>query len=379
MGLARAFVLLRAASIQWQRDVRILALVTDAFGGYGGIAQYNRDLLTALAASSNVNEIVVLPRLVSGEFDNLPAKVRQRDPQILRSAYVACSIRAARQDGPFDAIFSGHIYHTPLAAGLGRWLRIPVWLQTHGIDAWECPSRLVRNAVEQCALITTVSRYTKCRLLAWADVEPERVRVLSNTFRPMFTEGPKDTGFLEQIGLGGCKIILTVSRLSKDDYYKGHTKIIRILPRVLKDHPNAMYVIVGDGDSRLDLEQEVARSGLEAAVRFVGRLTDDDVLRLYRSANVFAMPSSKEGFGIVFVEAAATGLPVIGGNRDGSTDALADGVIGKMIDPDDDGALADALIAALAEAVKADTSAVQRFAFENFSRHVDDLARSLAH
>ena len=90
------------------------------------------------------------------------------------------------------------------------------------------------------------------------------------------------------------------------------------------------------------------------------------------------MPSTREGFGIVFVEAAATGLPVIGGNRDGSADALADGVIGTMIDPEDDDALTAALLAALSGAAKADSAAVQRFAFDNFARHVDDLVRSLA-
>ncbi len=109
---------------------------------------------------------------------------------------------------------------------VGRWLKAPMWLQTHGIDAWDCPARLVRAASERSELITTVSRYTKRRLLSWASIAPERVRVLPNTFRPMFAPGPKDRNLLARVGLANRKVILTVSRLSKSDQYKGHTLVI---------------------------------------------------------------------------------------------------------------------------------------------------------
>ncbi len=351
--------------------------MTDAFGGYGGIAQYNRDLVSALATSNRVSEVVLVPRFGSANVNCLPAKVHQLDPRKMRSAYIASSIRAAKKFGPFDAIFSGHLYHTPLAVLLGRWMKIPVWLQTHGIEAWECPNPLLRYAAEQCALITTVGRFTKCTVLTWAKVAPERVRVLPNTFRSMFTAGARDENYLKQLGLVDRKIILTVSRLSKADGYKGHSQLIRVLPKVTELHPDAIYMIVGEGDSRVELEQDVADRGMELAVRFMGRLSDDEVLQLYRAASVFAMPSTKEGFGIVFVEAAATGLPVIGGNCDGSADALADGVVGAMINPDDDEALTGALHAALSGAMRADASAVHRFGFDNFALHVDNLVQSL--
>lgn len=358
--------------------MRILALATDAFGGYGGIAQYNRDLFTALALSERVTSIVAIPRLASHDIPPMPNKVRQLEARSGRAAYAMYAMRMAKELGPFDVVFSGHIYHTPLALMIGRWLKIPVWLQTHGIDAWERPRHFLRYAVEQSALITTVSRFTKRKLLAWAKIEPEHVRVLSNTVRPMFTAGKKDGAFLSQIGLANRKIILTVSRLSKSDYYKGHRRIINVLPKVLCQYPDAIYVVVGDGDDRSDLEQDVAHAGLSASVRFAGRRSDEDVLQLYRAATAFVMPSTKEGFGIVFAEAAATGLPVIGGNQDGSADALADGVIGTMIDPEDEGQLSDAIAEALSKATRTDAWAVQRFAFDNFARHVDELVRSIA-
>ena len=80
------------------------------------------------------------------------------------------------------------------------------------------------------------------------------------------------------------------------------------------------------------------------------------------------MPSTGEGFGIVFLEAAAAGLPVIGGNRDGSVDALADGRIGRLVDPSSQDEIADAVVEALEGRGRGDPAEVERFRFENFSR-----------
>jgi glycosyltransferase involved in cell wall biosynthesis len=86
------------------------------------------------------------------------------------------------------------------------------------------------------------------------------------------------------------------------------------------------------------------------------------------------MPSTEEGFGIVFLEAAASGMQVIAGNRDGSIDALAEGAIGKLIDPTDADEVTEAISVALERPTQPDPAAVSRFAFHNFARHVEGLA-----
>ncbi len=353
--------------------------MTDAFGGYGGISQYNRDLLLALSQSSRIGEIVALPRLGHPEVSGLPPKVRQLPPSEKKAAYVLAAYKAAKRLGPFDLIFCGHINASPLSALLGFSFRLPVWLQTHGIDAWECPSGAVRFATERSALITTVSRYTRGRLLQWANIDPAKVRVLPNTVRAMFTPGPPSEAVLSKYGLTRKKIILTVSRLTKADKYKGHSSVIQALPEILEPHPDIIYVIVGDGDGRAKLESLVSNLGLQSCVKFLGRISDNDVLALYRSSSVFIMPSTKEGFGIVFVEAAAAGLPVIGGNRDGSTDALADGSIGRLINPRSRPEIIAALSEALANHPKSAGMEVARFSFPNFATHVDELVRHIVH
>jgi phosphatidylinositol alpha-1,6-mannosyltransferase len=360
------------------RGLSVLALVTDAFGGYGGIAQYNRDLLQALADSAIVERVVALPRIAKGGADGPPSKVVQSAPRFGRLSYSLNALATARRDGPFDVVFCGHLYHAPLAAALCRIIGARMWLQTHGIDAWERPSPLVRASADRAELVTAVSRCTRRRVLEWTTVRPERVRVLPNTVRSTFSPGLRSEATLAKFGLSGAKILLTVSRVDKVDAYKGHDRVIKAMAKVRRAEPDALYVVVGDGDGRADLQALTERSGLTDAVRFLGRLSDEDVLALYRSADAFIMPSMKEGFGIVFVEAGACGLPVIAGNRDGSVDALADGQFGRLVDPLSQDEIVGALIDILRRRPPAAVEAVQRFSYPQFAKHVDALVRTLA-
>jgi glycosyltransferase involved in cell wall biosynthesis len=134
-----------------------------------------------------------------------------------------------------------------------------------------------------------------------------------------------------------------LGRLSPAERYKGHDRIIRVLPELISRHPDLAYVIVGDGLDRGRLEALAAEVGVQAAVVFTGRIPEGEKTDHYRLADAFAMPSTGEGFGFTFLEAAACGIPVLGGNRDGSRDALRDGELGCVVDPDDPQELVDGL------------------------------------
>lgn len=351
--------------------MRVLALVTDAFGGHGGIAQYNRDFLTALSRSA---AITALPR-TGTPSSALPDGLIQLPPAPSKVEWSLQSIRLAMSNRP-DVIFCGHMYAAPLAAAIGRALARPVWLQIHGIEAWTSRSDLVRRAVEASSLITSVSRYTRHELLTWCAIEPGRVRVLPNTVSAVQPGSADRDDLIARHALHGRKIILTVGRLSATERYKGHDRIIRCLPRLRQIVPEVVYLIVGSGDDRPRLEALVRETGLTEIVQFAGMVPAESLPDYYALSHVFAMPSTGEGFGIVFLEAAMYGLPVIGGNRDGSVDALADGAIGHAVDPDDSEELTTALADALLKP-SPQSAAVQRFAFEAFARHVNDIARRL--
>jgi phosphatidylinositol alpha-1,6-mannosyltransferase len=173
-------------------------------------------------------------------------------------------------------------------------------------------------------------------------------------------------------------VILTVSRIDAADHYKGHDKVIRAMKEVRIRHPDAAYIIVGRGDNRKALQRLAAEESVIDSVRFLGPLADEELRALYRAGRLFVMPSTKEGFGIVFLEAAASGLPIIAGDRGGSIDALADGALGTLIDPEN----AEGLVAAICEVLErprnpAVPEALARFASVNFNAQVKRLVESI--
>jgi phosphatidyl-myo-inositol dimannoside synthase len=354
-------------------SLRVLALVTDAFGGHGGIAQYNRDLIGSLATCDGIGEVVVLPR-IAGETSDTPAKVQQLRPQRGRLAYSLSALRIALGKN-IDVVFCGHLLMAPLGAALAKLLGVPLWVQVHGIEAWHELSRVHRWAIETASVVTSVSRYTRHRLLQWVRIDPTRVKVLPNTVDPRFRPARKLARLLDRYAASGKKVLLTVSRLASSERYKGHDRVIRALPRVLAQHPKAVYLVVGDGDDRSRLETIAAKTGVREQVHFTGLVGADDLPDHYRLADVFVMPSTGEGFGIAFLEAMASGVPVIGGNSDGSVDPLADGELGTAIDPDDENQLVAAICTALRRSSDMSHRAV-RFEALNFKRHLEALVSS---
>lgn len=324
--------------------LRIFALATDAFGSGGGIAQYNRDLFQALSKPAQVDEVVILPRFGQASTKDIPPKLRQFPACPGKFAFTVQALRVALQHGPFDVIFCGHLFMVPLAVVLSRLTGAPVWLQIHGIEAWQCPSALQLWAAEQAQLVTAVSRHTRRLFLTWANCEPERIKVLPNTVDERFKPGPAPDALIDRLGLRGKQVLLTVSRLSASERYKGHDHVIRAVSDLRQSHPDIVYVVAGDGDDRQRLAQLALELGVLEQVLFVGYVPDSNLPDLYRAADVFVMPSTGEGFGIVFLQALASGIAVIGGDSDGSCDPLRDGIDGHQVSVKNSQALANAIV-----------------------------------
>jgi len=355
--------------------LRILALMTDAFGGSGGIAQYNRHLLSSLAGCDLVDEVVVLPRGAETSPDELPHGLRQLGPVRGRLAYSLAALREARARRPFHVVFCGHLFMAPLATVIAKLLRARLWVQVHGIEAWQESPSLYRRSLEMATLVTSVSRYTRRRLLAWSSVDPVHVKVLPNTFDPVFTPGSKPAYLRDRYAAHGKKVLMTISRLAASERYKGHDRVIRVLPRILSNHPETIYLVVGDGDDRPRLETLATNYGVRERVQFAGSVLAEELPDHLRLADLVVMPSTGEGFGIVFLEAMAAGVEVIGGNQDGSLDPLADGVLGRSVDPESESELTAAICATLrGPAPRTDRAA--RFALPAFDAHLEALIAS---
>jgi phosphatidylinositol alpha-1,6-mannosyltransferase len=363
-----------SAGIAAVGGARILALVTDAFGTSGGIAQYNRDFIGALSRSAAVSHIVVLSRSAPAGCA-LPPKVTHIPARPGKWSWAAAALQAAAGHGSFDVVFGGHLFSLPVAACAARLARARLWAQLHGIEAWQLPSPLQRSAAESADLVTAVSRHTRRRFLSWASSDPQRVKVLPNTVDEQFSPGIPNPDLQEKYGLRGRRVLLTVSRLSSSERYKGHDHVLRALALLAPRFPEIVYVVAGDGDDRGRLEALAGSLGVADNTRFVGHVADAELPDLFRTCDAFVMPSTGEGFGIVFLQALASGKPVIAGDSDGSVDPLRDGAEGILLAPD------STQLASAIERVLQDASAAgggcEVFSRQSFDGQVDGLVRRL--
>ena len=345
----------------------LLALVTDAYGGYGGIAQYNRDFLLVAARSGLFRSILALPRLAPQEQGALPQGLGQEKPSKGRLQYALRALVSALRNRP-TIIFSGHAYHGPLALILARLTGARLVSQLHGTEVWLPLSYFARIALEASDLILTVSRDTRARTLAQLSIAPERVVVVNNTVDDAFCPGDRDSA-RRRFGVGEELAILTVSRLDGRVGYKGHDRIIKILPDLRHRGIAVSYLVAGVGPDRERLERLAQSLEVSDQVRFLGMVPKGDLPDVYRAADLFALPSTGEGFGIAFAEAMACGTAAIGLAVGGTPDALADGNLGICISPEE---FPNALISALENCNTRNEGLPQlvqeRFGPENFAR-----------
>ncbi|GAB4369399.1 MAG: hypothetical protein Kow00121_09290 [Elainellaceae cyanobacterium] len=245
-----------------------------------------------------------------------------------------------------DLIITTHLNFTPVAYWLKRLFGIPYWTVAHGAEAWNIQRPAVKAALHHADRILAVSSYTRDRLLNEQKLDPARVFVLPNTVdTDRFQIGAKPAHLLQKYGLKPEQpVILTVSRLCSTESYRGYDKVLEALPHIRQEIPDIHYLIVGKGDDRPRLEQSIAQLNLQDCVTLAGFVPDAELCDYYNLCDVFAMPSKLEGFGIVYLEALACGKPALGGNQDGAIDALCQGDLGVLVDPDDVGAIAKNLI-----------------------------------
>lgn len=153
--------------------------------------------------------------------------------------------------------------------------------------------------------------------------------------------------------------MLTITRLSSSEKYKGYDNIIQLMDELIHNTGEIKYLIGGkaDPDEKRRVETLIAQGKRKDAVSLLGFIKDSELIDHYLLADVFVMQSKKEGFGIVFIEALACGRKVIAGSKDGSAEALLQGELGKLIDPDSK-AEARAAIEGYLEAIQGESPAV---------------------
>jgi phosphatidylinositol alpha-1,6-mannosyltransferase len=278
-----------------------------------------------------------------------------------------------------DVVLSAHVVMSPAAWLIHRMTRARIVQYLHA-DETRWRPRLTSFAVRRSNAIIGVSRHT-CRLAIDAGADPARLhRIPNGVDLPKEVSGKRSSQ----------PTVVTVARLR--DAFKGHDVLLRAMPSIRAQVPEVRWAVVGDGPLRAELEHEAAAAGLGDCVTFTGEITDSERDGWLDRAHVFAMPSrlreggqGGEGFGIVYLEAGARGLPVVAGNVGGALDAVVDGKTGLLVDPTDHVAVAGAVSELLLDPVRAEelgragADRAREFAWPAIAERVETLLHEVAH
>lgn len=343
-------------------------LVSDAHGGLGGIAQYNRDAITAMAADPEVVEIVVAPRAIEETSFEAPAKVLyDRKAAGGIATFVRRALSLALFGGRFDLVFCAHVNLAPVAAAASRIARAPMVVAVHGTDVWSAPPRRLTNwAMTSADLVLSVSQFTAERMRAWLPGPRPPIVVVPNAVRlEQFGLGEKAPDLIARYELAGKRVIMTLGRMATNERAKGFDQMIELMPSLRARLPEAIYLCAGDGDDRWRLEEKARNLGCLSSVVFTGHVPEERKADFFRLADAFVMASRGEGFGIAILEALACGVPVVGSTADATQETLLHGALGPAVNPNDQDALMTAILGALEQPHRV-PERLSHYAFENF-------------
>ncbi len=361
--------------------MKTLLFAPEVFRGDGGIARILRGYLHALLESkADENDTVGLIVLNDTQecFQNMPSYLSGDTITPLvgsNRSKLHFIFSALRHAFTTDRIICGHIHLAPIARVI-KWFRprLSYYIVAHGIEVWRPYSALERRALLNATRIICVSEFTRRQMLRFLpELDPARLIVIPNTLDPDFSLPPD----LPTRNIDKDLRLLTVSRLSTADNYKGVDTLIEAMSQILKRHPNATLQIVGSGDDSPRWQELATNSGSAEAISFMGRLSDKELREVYSRCDIFALPSLKEGFGLVYLEAMSFGKPCIAARAGGAPEAVTEEV-GALIEYNNVDEIADACIRLAQHSPKPALvrAYLEQFYFSHFKRR---LSGALTH
>jgi len=325
---------------------RILVLLSQVFVD-GGIQRFNRTFLSACDGLGATCDVLSLN---DGEDSRnrwqAPASATIRLFNRNKSQFALATCAAVLR-GEYDFIVIGHINLLPLVSSCAS-LRKPrgtrLLLIAHGIEVWTGLDKWrLRLAATRLDLILCVSRYTRDRIQEqWPRLPEQRYTIFPNALSETWVQRFAQSDPVQTLAGLPRRFLLSVTRLDRGDRYKGITTVIETLA-ALEDR-SVHYVIAGQGDDRVFLERMAERFQVSGRVHFVGSVSDAELANLYAQCAAFILPSGKEGFGIVFLEAMYFGAPVIAAREKGAIDVVRDEETGLLVPYGDTAALAGVIM-----------------------------------
>jgi len=363
---------------------RVLLVTNDFPPRRGGIQSYLENLVDELVAAGSHSLTVYAPKWKGApEYDRAAAAagyrvVRHRTTLMLPEPTVALRMRNLIAEHDIDTVWFGAAAPLALLGPVARSAGAKrVVASTHGHEVGWSMLPVARNALRRIGndadVVTFVSHYTRNRFASAFGAQAALEYLPPGVDVDRFSPDEVARALLRaRYGLGQRPVVGCVSRLVPR---KGQDMLIRALPAIRERIDDAALVIVGTGPYRQHLEKLAARFGVTDHVVFTGGVPADELPAHHAMPDVFAMPCRTrgsgmdvEGFGIVFMEASASGVPVVAGDSGGAPETVIDGQTGLVVDGWDVGAIAAAVGDLLADPDRAAAmgAAGRRWVVENW-------------
>ncbi|MBC7744083.1 MAG: glycosyltransferase family 4 protein [Flavobacterium sp.] len=219
----------------------------------------------------------------------------------------------------------------------------------HGTEIWRKISKWKKTFLLNHCEFWAVSNFTSQKIQEFHDINSRQITIIPNCLDPFLIipeDFNKPADLMKRYNLlPEQPILYTLTRLSSSELYKGYDQIIECLPQLINNFPNMHYLLAGRADKKESarLKSLIKKLGISSHITLTGFITAEELSDHFLLSDVFIMPSRKEGFGIVFIEAATCGCKIIAGNMDGSAEALLNGKLGTLVDPGDKEAILNAI------------------------------------
>ncbi|MFD0941957.1 glycosyltransferase family 4 protein [Pedobacter boryungensis] len=322
---------------------KVLFLTLKVFGFTGGIEKVCRSICRSLYDLGEEN--IVEPTVYSmydKYFDRDSRYLKKQQYHAFNEHRKYFVIKSLLKGIRSDVVILSHINLLSIGYLIKRFSpKTKVYLLAHGIEIWRKLPEPKLKALKRLDKIIAVSHFTAERIKSIHGTKEDKIEILNNCIDPFYffpTKFSKPKPLLERYQLHpDQKILMSLSRVVSSEKYKGYDNTISILPHLIKKYPKLVYLIAGksDDEEKLRLEKLITKHQIANHIKLIGFIDEAEITDHFLLSDIFVMPSKKEGFGIVFIEAMASGLSVIAGNKDGSVDALKNGELGKLVNPDD--------------------------------------------
>jgi phosphatidylinositol alpha-1,6-mannosyltransferase len=321
---------------------KITVFTLQTFSTTGGIQKMTRTLAHSLSVLSDRNTWAFeVKSIYDADDDLMPQYLPAERFRGFKGERIRFMLNVLFSKNKPDLVILSHI--NLAIVGLFYQLFKPncrIWVIAHGIEVWRPLTVVQKLCLKYCHKVICVSNFTRQQIIARHHCDPQKCTVLNNAVDPFMklpTTFRKPERLIKKHWINPQnRIIFTLTRLASTEQYKGHDQVIKVISRLKSKFPDIRYILAGQYDHKeeIRIQKLISEYKVDQEVILTGFIGENELSEYFLLADLFVLPSKKEGFGIVFIEAMACGLPVICGNVDGSVDAIKDGQLGRSVNPE---------------------------------------------